>query len=253
MYGYIHSIETMGTVDGPGLRYVVFTAGCPLRCKYCHNPDTWQIENGKKMSSTEIMADFKKYKPYLRNGGLTVSGGDPLVQIDFVTELFELAKKDGVHTCLDTSGTTFNTNPERVKKFKKLAQFTDLVMLDIKHIDANRYKDLTGGNLDETLSFLDFLEKESKCEVWIRHVIVKGYTYKTDYLYKLGYHIGAYKNIKALDVLPYHTMAVNKYESLGIDYPLKDMKEMSKEEAAKARSVIEAGMADRVQGNQARY
>ncbi len=253
MYGYVHSIETMGTVDGPGLRYVVFTAGCPLRCKYCHNPDTWQLENGKKMTSDEILADFEKYRPYLRNGGITLSGGEPLLQIDFVTDLFTKAQQKDIHTCLDTSGVTFSKEAARLDKFKKLAEVTNLVMLDIKHINAEVYKELTGGKLTETLEFLDFLAKETDCDIWIRHVIVKGYTYKTEYLYQLGYCIGQYKNIKAIDVLPYHDMAVNKYEELGLDYPLKDMPAMTKEQAVKARTVIEAGIRDRVLGNQARY
>ncbi len=253
MYGYIHSIETMGTVDGPGLRYVVFTTGCPLRCKFCHNPDTWLVKNGKKMSSDEILEDYEKYRPYLRNGGLTVSGGDPLVQIDFVSELFEKAKKKEIHTCLDTSGATFNTNPDRIKKFEKLLNVTDLVMLDIKHIEPEGYKTLTGGNLNETLSFLDFLAERTCCEVWIRHVIIKGYTYKTDCLYKLGYYIGGYKNIVALDVLPYHDMAVHKYERLGIEYPLKGVPPMTEEHAKKARAIIEAGMRDKLLGNESKY
>lgn len=243
----------MGTVDGPGIRYVVFTSGCPLRCKFCHNPDTWNIENGKKMSTEEILDDFEKYRPFLRNGGLTVSGGDPLVQIDFVAELFECAKKRDIHTCLDTSGTTFNKNTERIKKFKKLAKYTDLVMLDIKHIDKYGYKTLTGGNLDETLDFLDFLSMETDCKVWVRHVIVKGYTYKTDALYKLGYYIARYKNITGLDVLPYHAMGENKYEKLGLEYPLKGMEAMTKEDAIKARQVIEAGIRDRLLGNKPAY
>ncbi len=253
MQGYIHSIQTLGTVDGPGIRYVVFTAGCPLRCKYCHNPDTWDIKSGKIMTSNEILEDYEKYRSYLRHGGLTVSGGDPIVQIEFVTELFESAKKTGIHTCLDTSGATFNTRKERVEKFEKLCQYTDLVMLDIKHIIPDKYHELTGGNLEETLSFLDFLCTKTSCDVWIRHVILKGYTYHTEYLYKLGYHLGQYKNIKALDVLPYHDMAVNKYENLGLVYPLKDMKSMNKDHAEKARTIIEIGMRDRMLGTEAQY
>ncbi|MDO4772827.1 MAG: pyruvate formate-lyase-activating protein [Bacillota bacterium] len=251
MQGYVHSIETMGTVDGPGLRYVVFTAGCPLRCKYCHNPDTWNMQNGKKMSSEEIIRDFEKYRPYLRSGGITVTGGEPLVQIDFVTDLFRLAKKRGVHTCLDTSGATFSLREDRLAKFELLCKYTDLVMLDIKHIDAQKYKDLTAGELSETLAFLDFLEAQGTCDIWIRHVILEHWTYDTKYLYRLGYHLGGYKKIKALDVLPYHSMGVNKYEKIGLDYPLKDARAMTKEEAAKARSVMEAGIRDKLLGREA--
>ncbi len=253
MQGYIHSIETMGTVDGPGLRYVVFTSGCPLRCKYCHNPDTWDMKSGKLMTSEEIINDFEQYRPYLKNGGLTVTGGEPLAQIDFIRELFSLAKDRGIHTCLDTSGAGFSNKKERVYKFQKLSEYTDLVMLDIKHIDEEVYRDLTGGNLAETLSFLAFLNNKTDCQIWIRHVILKGYTYNTESLYKLGYHIGQYKRIKALDVLPYHNMGEKKYESLGLEYPLKDLESMSKEDAIKARLIIEAGMRDRLIHNPPRY
>ncbi len=248
MNGSIHSIETMGTVDGPGLRYVVFTAGCPLRCKYCHNPDTWDINNGKTMSVEEILDDFEKYRPYLKNGGITVSGGEPLVQIDFLIALFEEAKKRNIHTCLDTSGATFTKVGKRHEKFVRMIKSIDLVMLDIKHIRVDGYYDLTKGNLNETLDFLDFMSKEETyCDVWVRHVILKGITYKTEYLYELGYLIGGYKNIKAIDVLPYHVMGESKYEAMGLTYPLEGMPPMPKENAVKARKVIEAGIAKRLQ------
>ncbi len=253
MNGYIHSIETLGTVDGPGLRYVVFTSGCPLRCLYCHNPDTWKLNDGKVMTSEEILEDYEKYRPFLKNGGLSITGGEPLVQLDFIIDLFEKAKKRNIHTCLDTSGASFTKDGDRYAKFKKLAKYTDLVMLDIKHIDKDLYKKLTGGDLSETLDFLDFLSKKTNCNIWIRHVIVKGYTYDTTSLYRLGYHIGQYKNISSLDVLPYHSMGVNKYEKLGLEYKLKDMKPMTKESAIKARTIIEAGMRDRLLKHEARY
>ncbi len=154
MQGYVHSIETMGTVDGPGLRYVVFTAGCPLRCKYCHNPDTWNIQNGKKMSVSEILDDFEHYRPFLKNGGLTVSGGEPLIQLDFIISLFKQAKERNIHTCLDTSGAFFTRdNSGRLKKFEMLTEVVDLVLLDVKHIDKQKYFELTAGNLNETLFF----------------------------------------------------------------------------------------------------
>ncbi len=244
MNGYIHSIETMGTVDGPGLRYVVFTAGCMLRCKYCHNPDTWDMKNGTIMTVDEILNDYKHYEPFLKNGGLTVTGGEPLMQLDFVIELFTKAKEMGIHTCLDTSGATFNS---KNSKFKQLAKVTDLVMLDVKHIRNDKYFELTKGNLNDTLNFLDFLsKKETYTDVWIRHVIVKGITYVQRYLYELGYHLGQYKNIKALDVLPYHVMGEDKYKELNLTYPLYGLKAMPKENALKARMVIEAGIRDRI-------
>ncbi len=246
MQGSIHSIETMGTVDGPGLRYVVFTAGCPLRCKYCHNPDTWDIKNGKQMTVDKVLDDYEKYRPYLKNGGITVSGGEPLVQLEFVESLFREAKNRNIHTCLDTSGATFTNVGKRHETFIKLAEVTDLVMLDIKHIRTDGYYDLVKGNLNETLDFLKFLSKKN-IDVWVRHVIVKGYTYKKEYLYELGYLIGGFRNIKAIDVLPYHVMGASKYDAMGIDYPLEGMDPMPKENAIKARQVIEAGIAKRLQ------
>ncbi|PID30485.1 MAG: pyruvate formate-lyase 1-activating enzyme [Candidatus Cloacimonadota bacterium] len=247
MDGYIHSIETMGSVDGPGLRYVVFTAGCPLRCKYCHNPDTWDMKNSKKISSEEILEDYENYRPYLKNGGLTVTGGEPLVQLDFVIDLFEKAKKRDIHTCLDTSGATFSIVGKNIDKFKKLSKVTDLVMLDIKHIKNDEYYELTKGNLDETLLFLDFLsEDETYCDVLVRHVLVKGITYKKGLLYDLGYMLGGYKNVKGVDVLPYHVMGTSKYKELGMKYPLEGLEAMPKENAIKAREIVKAGVFKRV-------
>ncbi len=249
MEGYIHSIESMGTVDGPGLRYVVFTSGCPLRCKYCHNPDTWDIKHGKKMSVTEILDDLEKYREFLKDGGLTVSGGEPLVQIDFVTELFQLAKKRNIHTCLDTSGCGFNFSTDKLQKFDNLLKYTDLIMMDIKHIEHDKYKVLTGGNLQESLDFLEYISKNPNIVIWVRHVILKEYTYNKKSLYKLGYHLGQYSNIKAIDILPYHNMAINKYEQLGIEYPLTNTPPMNKEHAKKALKIVKIGMRDRLLGN----
>lgn len=251
MYGYIHSIETMGAVDGPGLRYVIFTSGCPLRCMYCHNPDTWNKLDGKKMTSDELLKDFQNYRSFLKNGGITVSGGEPLLQIDFLIDLFSKAKKLNIHTCLDTSGSSFDVNDKtRLEKFRQLTQVTDLVLLDIKHIDPLEYNKLTKGSLEQTLNFLDFLSKDGTyCDVWIRHVVVKNITYIGKYLYRLGYHVGNYNNIKALEVLPYHDMAVNKYKELNIEYPLGSLPAMTKEQAQKARKYIEAGIIDRRNNN----
>ncbi len=249
MYGYIHSTESMGTVDGPGIRYVVFTAGCPLRCKYCHNPDTWDIKNSKTMTCTEILDDLEKYKEFLKNGGITVSGGEPLVQIDFVTELFKMSKQRNIHTCLDTSGCGFSFNENKLKKFDNLLKFTDLIMLDIKHINPDKYTKLTNGNLSETLNFLEYISNKSNIDIWIRHVILQDWTYKKEYLYHLGYHLGQYKNIKAIDILPYHNMAMDKYQKLGLKYPLSDTPPMTKEHAKKALEVVKIGIKDRLLGN----
>lgn len=241
MNGYVHSIETFGTVDGPGVRYVVFMQGCPMRCQFCHNPDTWTPNVGDQKSSDEIITDFEKYKAYLGpDGGITITGGEPLMQIDFVTEVFEKARAKGYHTCLDTSGIIFNENNEALMaKFDRLIKSTCLVLLDIKHIDPEQHKQLTSQPNDQILAFARYLDKNN-VDVWIRHVVVPGITYNEEYLTRLGEFLGTLNNIKALDVLPYHTMGVPKYENLGIDYPLKDVEPLTTEEGRKAREIIRA-------------
>lgn len=247
MEGMIHSIETFGTVDGPGVRYVVFVKGCPMRCQYCHNPDTWEMAGGTRMSTQEILEDYDRYKPFLKDGGLTVTGGEPLVQIDFLTELFEGAKKKGIHTCLDTSGIMFRrNNPELFAKYERLMKSTDLIMLDIKHIDPEEHKKLTSQPCDNIFDFLKFLDEQGK-EIWIRHVLVPGITLVPEYLERLGYFIGQFMHIKALDVLPYHDMGKAKYEKMGIDYVLKDVEQATKEQAVEARGIILAAMKKRRQ------
>lgn len=238
MEGMIHSIETFGTVDGPGVRYVVFVKGCPMRCKYCHNPDTWEMAGGEKKTVEEIMDDYEKYKPFLHGGGITVTGGEPLMQIDFLIELFEEAKRRNVHTCLDTSGVMFRRDkPEILTKYERLMKVTDLIMLDIKHIDSEEHKKLTGQPCDNIFDFLKFIDEQEK-EIWIRHVLVPGITLIPEYLERLGTFIAQFKHIKALDVLPYHDMGKTKYEQMGIDYVLKDVKPATQEEAIKARGII---------------
>lgn len=241
MTGKIHSIETFGTVDGPGIRYVVFFQGCPMRCKYCHNPDTWNISYGSEKSVVEILDDYERYKPFLRKGGLTATGGEPLMQIDFLTELFEGAKTRGIHTCLDTSGIIFNEdNPELKAKFDRLIKSTDLIMLDIKHIDDNEHIKLTAHSNKNVFEFLRYLDSNN-IPVWIRHVVVPGITDKEDDLFKLGKFLGEFKNIQALDVLPYHNMGKVKYDNLGMAYPLADMPPASKELANNAKNTILSG------------
>ncbi|MBQ3512307.1 MAG: pyruvate formate lyase-activating protein [Lachnospiraceae bacterium] len=242
MEGYIHSIETFGTVDGPGVRYVVFVQGCPMRCLFCHNPDTWEPRIGETKTVEEILADYETYRPFLSGGGLTVTGGEPLLQIDFLTELFEKAKEKDIHTCLDTSGIVFNeNNPELMKKFDRLMKVTDLVMLDIKHIDPEEHKKLTGQPNDQILAFAKYIGT-TDTTLWIRHVIVPEITYVDSYLDQLGYFIGDLKNLKALDVLPYHTMGTVKYQNLGIDYPLEGVPALTSEDAVKAKNIILDGM-----------
>lgn len=241
MIGHIHSVESFGTVDGPGIRLVVFFQGCPMRCLYCHNPDTWKTDSGDEITADEILKKYDSVKAFLKNGGITVTGGEPLLQIDFVTELFTKAKEKGIHTCIDTSGITFN--PNDTEKFDILMQVTDLIMLDIKHIDNSEHKKLTGHENKNILEFASYTEKKS-VPLWIRHVVVPGITDNKEYLYKLGQFIGTLKNVKALDVLPYHDMGKTKYESLGMDYPLRDTKPLAKEDAIKARKVILKGISD---------
>jgi pyruvate formate lyase activating enzyme len=241
MEGYVHSIETCGTVDGPGLRFVVFTQGCPMRCLYCHNPDTWQINTGNKMSIDEIVEEFNKKSNFYKNGGITVTGGEPMVQMEFLTELFKKFHSMGVHTCLDTSGIMFHENEEYLKKVDELLSVTNLVMLDIKHIDPVEHEKLTKQKNDNILKFARYVD-DKNIDIWIRHVVVPGITQNDTYLYKLGEFIGTLKNIKALDVLPYHTMGIVKYENLGLDYPLKGVRPLEKEEAIEARKVILKGM-----------
>lgn len=245
MIGKIHSLESFGTVDGPGTRFVVFVKGCPMRCQYCHNPDTWSMAGAKEMTAEEILAKYDSTKEFYRNGGLTVTGGEPLVQIDFVTELFEKAKKKGIHTCLDTSGILFRPENETLlAKFDRLMAVTDLVMLDIKHIDAEEHQKLTKQPNAPILAFAHYLD-EKQIPVWIRHVVVPGITDREEYLVQLGEFMAELNNVKALDVLPYHTMGIVKYEQLGIDYPLRGIEPMSKAGAIEARNIILRAMKEK--------
>lgn len=245
MEGYIHSTESFGTVDGPGVRFVVFTQGCPLRCLYCHNPDTWQPNIGTKMTADEILAKYDLTKSYYKDGGLTVTGGEPLLQIDFVIELFEKAKNKNIHTCLDTSGIIFDkANEKIIEKIDKLLSFTDLILLDLKHIDNEEHKKLCGVSNTHILDFAKYLSDKNK-PIWVRHVVVEGYTFNEKYLYDLGLFIGELKNVKALDVLPYHEMGEVKYKNLNIEYPLKNMPSLKKEYAIKAREIILKGIKDK--------
>ena len=242
MSGKIHSIETFGTVDGPGIRFVLFMQGCPLRCAYCHNPDTWKTTGGREVSADEVLSEYKKNAVFYKNGGLTVTGGEPLLQVDFLIELFEKAKKEGIHTCIDTSGATFDkSDTGYIEKLDRLLTLTDLVMLDLKHIDADKHKALTGQSNENVLGFARYVD-EKGIALWIRHVVVEGYTDDENDLFRLGEFIGTLKNAKALDVLPYHTMGVTKYAELGIKYRLEGVQALSKTEAARAKQRILLGI-----------
>lgn len=232
--GNIHSIETCGTVDGPGVRFVVFTQGCPMRCMYCHNPDSWDTGENKRLSVSDIIKQYESVKEFCK-GGITVTGGEPLMQTEFVTELFKQAKEKGIHTALDTSGILFN--PVDTTKIDELLKYTDLVLLDIKHINNEEHEKLTKHSNKNILAFAKYLSDIDK-PVWIRHVVVGGLNDKEEYLTKLGEFMGTLNNVKALDVLPYHDMAIPKYENLGIEYLLKGVPPLTKEAAIRARNTI---------------
>lgn len=233
--GNIHSIESCGTVDGPGIRFVIFMQGCPMRCQYCHNPDSWTTNANKLMTVDEIMQKYDGVKEFVQSGGITVTGGEPLLQINFVTELFKAAKSKNIHTALDTSGITFN--PQNTETIDELLKYTDLVLLDIKHINNEEHQKLTGCSNQNILKFAQYLS-EKGIPMWIRHVVVKDITLNEEYLTELGKFIKTLKTVKALDVLPYHDMAIPKYEALNINYQLKNTQPTTKQQAIWARDVI---------------
>ena len=238
MVGKIHSVFSGGTVDGPGIRFVVFMQGCPLRCKYCHNPDSWKVGAGEERSVYDLVSEIVRYKNYYgQKGGVTVSGGEPLLQIDFVTELLKEVKSRGINTAVDTSGFTFNiSDSESVKKHEILDEFVDLYLLDIKHIDDKSHKSLTGVHNQNTLNYAKWLSSRGK-RIWIRHVLVPGLTDDDESLSKLSEFIKTI-NVEKIEVLPYHTMGEVKYQNLGIDYPLKGVEPPSKEVIVKSKRFL---------------
>ena len=238
MNGFVHSTESFGTVDGPGVRFVVFLQGCPMRCQYCHNPDTWKMNAGSVRSAQSLIQEYERNAAFYSKGGITVTGGEALMQIDFVLELFRLAKQKKIHTCLDTSGVTYRPGQSNYnQKLDQLMEVTDLVMLDIKHIDPEGHKTLTGHDNAGILAFARYLD-EKKIPVWIRHVVVPGITDDPVLLTRLGTYLGTLSNIQALDVLPYHIMGVVKYEQLDMPYPLKGVPPATKKQAMEAKKLI---------------
>ena len=218
--GYINSIETLGLLDGPGIRVVVFLQGCPLRCLYCHNPETWKLE-GKTMTASEVVNKVKRFKPYFNNGGgVTFSGGEPLMQKKFLLECLKLCKEEGIHTVLDTSGA--------ISDVSEVLNYTDLVILDIKAFEKYLYKKITSKDIEESLKFLDLCQKLNK-RTWLRTVIVPGINDTEEMIYKYREFLRNLKNIEKVELLPYETLGVMKYEKLKIDYPLKGVKPMDKE------------------------
>ncbi|MBR4290645.1 MAG: pyruvate formate lyase-activating protein [Oscillospiraceae bacterium] len=238
MNGFIHSTESFGTVDGPGVRFVIFLQGCPMRCKYCHNPDTWEMCTGTVRSAESLIQEYQRNATFYTRGGITVTGGEALMQIDFLLELFQLAKEKGIHTCLDTSGITYHPEASSyIRKLDALMAVTDLVMLDIKHIDPVGHKGLTGHDNGGILAFAGYLAQKN-VPVWIRHVVVPGITDDPEQLTRLGQFIGKLPNVKALDVLPYHVMGVSKYRELGMPYPLEGVEPATREQAKEAKRII---------------
>ena len=238
MNGFIHSTESFGTVDGPGVRFVIFLQGCPMRCKYCHNPDTWKMNAGSVRSAQSLIQEYERNKAFYAKGGITVTGGEALMQINFLLELFALAKEKGIHTCLDTSGITYRPGESHYNdNLDKLMSLTDLVMLDIKHIDPEGHKALTGHDNRGILAFARYLA-EKQVPVWIRHVVVPGITDDPRQLARLGFFLGTLPNVQALDVLPYHIMGVSKYKELDIPYPLEGIPPATKQQAKDAKQII---------------
>ncbi len=236
--GLIHSTESFGLVDGPGVRFVIFLQGCPMRCRFCHNPDTWEIAGGEQVSADDLLQKALRYRSYWKdNGGITVTGGEPMVQMDFLTELFTLAKAEGVHTTLDTSGVLFTLEGAVFEKIQKLLAVTDLVMLDVKHIDDDAHRDLTAHSNKHILDFARYLDEIGK-PVWIRHVLVPGINDKDEQLTRLSDFVASLSNVKRFEVLPYHTLGVPKWEKLGIDYSLKDVDPPSKELVDHANTLL---------------
>mgnify|MGYP003472638596 FL=1 len=229
----IHSLESFGTVDGPGVRFVVFMQGCPLRCMYCHNPDTWQ-KNGVvqyEMTSEELLAEVVKYRSYIRKGGVTLTGGEPMMQAEFVAEFFEKCHVEGLHTCLDTSGVIFNEASQRA------LLRSDLVMLDIKSLDDDMCKTLTGKSNENALRTMTFLQ-ENNIPTWIRHVVVPGYTDDDEKLRELSKWVKRYDVIRNVEILPYHTLGVHKYKELGLSYPLEGVVALAAERAKEIRRMF---------------
>lgn len=239
MLGKIHSVESFGSADGPGVRYIVFLQGCRMRCKYCHNPDTWSMEAHEELSAEEVLNKALRYKSYWgKNGGITVSGGEALLQIDFVTELFRLAKEKGVHTTIDTAGNPFSREPEFFDKFNELLKYTDLFLLDIKHIDDAAHKELTGWTNQNILDMAKYLSEQKK-PVWLRYVLVPGITSDEEDMRRLHDFIETLDNVERVEVLPYHTLGTFKWKELGIPYSLEGVDTPDKELLDKANEILE--------------
>ena len=232
MKGYIHSFESFGTKDGPGIRFVLFLQGCPLRCLYCHNVDTWDLKDKKYMfTPEETMHEIKKVRGFIKSGGVTVSGGEPLMQPEYILELFKLCKEDGLHTAIDTSGYLLNG------RIKEVLEYTDLVLLDIKQIDPEKYKALTSVSLKPTLDFLKYLSEINK-PVWLRYVLVPGYTDNEKDLEAWAKFVSNFKNVERVDILPFHQMGGHKWKEVNKVYQLENVLAPTNEEVKKAEEIF---------------
>lgn len=236
--GLIHSTESFGSVDGPGVRFVVFMQGCKMRCKYCHNPDTWFSDKGQWTTSDELLAKAMRYKSYWKaDGGITVSGGEPLLQIDFLIDFFKKAKANNINTALDTSGNPFTKSEPFFSKFKELLNYTDLVLLDLKHINNEEHKKLTGQENSNILELAQYLSQVNK-PVWIRHVLVPDITDNDKYLNELSEFINTLNNVEKVEVLPYHSLGEYKWQELGINYQLKGVNPPTKDRVDNAKAIL---------------
>lgn len=236
----VHSIESFGSVDGPGIRFVIFLKGCAMRCQYCHNPDTWSRAGGQLRSVDEVLAQAQRFRSYWgEKGGITVSGGEALLQMPALTELFRKAKDLGINTCLDTSAQPFSREAAAFSAFEELMKYTDLLLLDIKHIDSKAHKQLTGWGNENILDCARYLSEIRK-PIWIRHVLVPGINDDDESLYKLRAFIDTLSNVARVEVLPYHALGVYKWEQLEMPYALTDVKPPTEESLLHARKILTA-------------
>lgn len=231
MKGYIHSIETFGAVDGPGIRYVIFLQGCPLRCIFCHNPDSWKLKEGTKVSINKLVSDIKPYINYIKSGGVTLSGGEPMLQTKFVYGLIKKIHKLGLNVALDTAGSL------DLSKTKKLIDISDMLLLDIKGLEDELNKKITGSSNYNTLKTLEYCEQIGK-PVWIRQVIVPGYTLDDKYLENLAKYLKNFKCVKNIDLIPFHKMGEYKWKTLNLDYKLYKTKQPTQQEMQRARQIF---------------
>lgn len=238
--GYVNKLESFGAVDGPGVRYLIFLSGCRMRCAFCHNPETWKEGEGEQYTADELLKKALRFKPYWKNGGgITVSGGEPLLQIDFLLDLFKKAKAAGVSTCIDTAGEPFTHEEPFYTKWKELMGLTDTVLLDIKNIDPDAHKELTGVDNANILQMAKEIS-DMGIPIWIRHVLVPGGSDNDDYLHRTREFIDTLSSVEKVEVLPYHTLGVPKYQELGIDYRLEGVESPTQDRIENAKKILGA-------------